>query len=225
MALKYWWLCSHGDGNCLLIATDMIEAFGLCTGASSANVIKSCYEAPLMAQKVLRTSKSEMQLKVCAPLHRILFYSSENSMESAKAFQTRTQSRIDGWNFCTRLHRFATCPKFKVSTRESMIENKVLPRKLSRFVCNLRRVLPVVSSQSFPLWKTEQTKRGILLWENFHSTTRVCVELFTRQLSITGLCFDELLIAIQQHPPTSVSNTSTTGCRVSRRDYMKWNRL
>lgn len=151
MALKYWWLYSHGDGNCLLIATDMIEAFGLCTKASSANVIKSCYEAPLMARKVLRTSKSEMQLKVCASLHRILFDSPENSMESAKAFQTRTQSRIDGGSFCTRLYRFATCPKFKVSTGESMIENKVLPRKLSRFVCDLSRVLPVESSQSFPL--------------------------------------------------------------------------
>lgn len=133
-------------------------------------VIKSFYEA----RKVLRTSKSEMQLKLCTTLDRILFDSPENSMESAKAFQTWTQSWVDGGNFCTRLHCLPQARQFKVSTRESMIENKVLPCKLSRFVCNLRRVLPVESSLSFPLWKIEQTKRGILLWEIFTAHTRLC---------------------------------------------------
>lgn len=179
-------------------------------------VIKSFYEA----RKVLRTSKSEMQLKLCAVLHRILFASPGNSMENAKALQTREQ----GGNFCTRLHRLPQARRFKVPTRESMIENKVLPRKLSRFVCNLCRILPVELSLSYSLWKIEQTKRGILLWE-ISQHTPGCVKLFVRQLSITGLCFDELLIAIQQHPRTSALNTSTAGCRVSRRDYMKWNRL
>lgn len=79
-------------------------------------VIKSCNEASFKAAKVQKTSKSEMQLKVCPELHRILFDSTENPFKVQRlvGIERKAEPMVKiSAHVCSALPH---ARKFKVST-------------------------------------------------------------------------------------------------------------